>query len=290
MEPNFEKVARAIDYLEAHSQEQPSLARVAGQVGLSEFHFQRMFQRWAGVSPKRFLQVLTLSEAKARLDRSQSLLETSLELGLSGPSRLHDLFLRLESMTPGDYQKQAAGLTLRWGVGQTQLGPALFAATDRGLCSLAFLSTGDETEAVKDLSRRWPRAHLAQDERFVSPYVRGLQERLAGDLDRPLNLLLKGTPLQLRVWEALLRIPEGRVAAYATVAKVAGAPGAARAVGAAVGQNPIAVLIPCHRVIRSTGALSGYRWGAERKASLLGLERARPHSQTASAQTAKMRR
>ena len=272
---DYARVERAIHFIQDHVPEQPSLAQVARDAGLSEFHFQRLFQRWAGVSPKRFLQFLTLEEAKRRLEESRSLLETSFDVGLSGPSRLHDLFLTLERMTPGAYKKGGEGLALRWGVAATPFGPALFAATDRGLCGLSFVGTEGEAGAVDQLRARWPDAGLAHSPSFIRPYADELRARAAGKPGRTLSLILKGTPLQFKVWEALLRIPSGRLAAYSDVARLAGVPRAARAVGAAVGQNPIAYLIPCHRVILSTGAFGGYRWGSARKAAILGVERAR---------------
>ena len=271
---DYARVERAIRYLQAHVHEQPSLAEVAEEIGLSEFHFQRLFQRWAGVSPKRFLQVLTVEEAKGWLATS-SVLVTSHAVGLSGPSRLHDLFLSLEKLTPGEYKSRARGLTLRYGVEETPFGPALFARLDRGLAGVSFLQDGGAQAAVSALQARWPLARLEA----APAAVRGLAEtfcaRLRGDASSPLSLVLKGTELQLKIWEALLRVEPGSVVSYATLAAASGAPGAVRAVSTAVGFNPIAALIPCHRVLRSTGALGGYAWGLPRKAALLGLERTR---------------
>lgn len=272
---DYSRVAQAIRFLAEHAAEQPDLARVAAAVGLSPFHFQRLFQRWAGVSPKRFLQVLTLTEAKRRLAESRSLLEVSHEVGLSGPSRLHDLFLRLERMTPGEFKAQASGLTVRWGVADTPFGPALFACLDRGLCGLSFLGEGGQDTALDDLRHRWPGASLIEDAAAAREYAAALDARLRGGTGKPLGLVLKGTPFQLRTWEALLQVPPGQVIAYRDLAALAGAPEAVRAVGTAVGQNPIACLIPCHRVIQATGALGGYHWGAPRKQVLLAFEQAR---------------
>ena len=270
---DFARVERAIHFIQSRVHQQPSLGEVAAEVGLSEFHFQRLFQRWAGISPKRFLQFLTLEQAKQLLRETRSVLEASLELGLSGPSRLHDLFLTLEQMTPGEYKAGARGMTVRWGVEETPLGPALFAALDRGLCGLSFLMEGGETAAVRDLRHRWQGATLEHVPAAIRVYARALRARLHGEQGQPLSLVLKGTPLQLKVWEALLRIPRGGVVGYGDVAKLAGAPKASRAVGAAVGENPIACLIPCHRVIHSTGAFGAYHWGATKKAALIGMER-----------------
>ena len=272
---DYSRVERALRFLAAHAAEQPSLARVAAEVGLSPFHFQRLFQRWAGVSPKRFLQALTLAEAKRMLAESRSLLDVSHAVGLSGPGRLHDLFLALERMTPGEYKAQAAGLTVRWAVAETRFGPALFAALDRGLCGLGFLEDGDQEGALAEFRARWPEARLLEDPAAIRGHAEALDRRLRGGAGKPLGLVLKGTPLQLRTWEALLRVPPGRVISYRDLAVLAGTPGAVRAVGTAVGQNPIACLIPCHRVIQATGALGQYHWGAARKQALLAFERAR---------------
>ncbi len=272
---DYSKVEQAIRYLDAHAREQPSLEVLAAEVGLSPFHFQRLFQRWAGVSPKRFLQVITLEEAKRLLADSQSLLETSHAVGLSGPSRLHDLFLGLEFMTPGEYKAQAEGLTVYWGVEDTPFGPALFAALDRGLCGLSFLQEEDPEAAFAELRARWPGARLEASPARIRAYAEGLNARLQGHVDQPLSLVLKGTPFQHKTWEARLCGRPWQVVAYQDLAGLAGSPGASRAVGSAIGQNPIACLIPCHRVIQSTGAMGQYHWGAHRKQAMLAYERTR---------------
>jgi len=272
---DFSRVAQAIRYLCAQVQEQPSLAEVSAQVGVSEFHFQRIFQKWAGISPKRFLQYLTLREAKGLLLESRSVLEASLELGLSSPSRLHDLFVTIERMTPGQFKERAEGLTLQWAVAETPFGPALMAALDGRLCGLSFLATAEPAPALAELRGRWPRARFQHDPAALQPFAAALEGRFRAGAPQPLSLLLKGTPFQLRVWEALLRIPEGRVLAYGDLARQLGEPGASRAIGTAIGQNPVGYLIPCHRVIQASGALGAYHWGAERKRAILALERAR---------------
>jgi AraC family transcriptional regulator of adaptative response/methylated-DNA-[protein]-cysteine methyltransferase len=272
---DFSRVAEAIRFLAARVEAQPSLAEVAAQAGVSEFHFQRIFQKWAGVSPKRFLQFLTLQEAKGLLRESRSVLEASLALGLSSPSRLHDLFITLEHMTPGQYKARAEGLTLRWAVAATAFGPALLAVLEDKLCGVAFLDRDDPNPALAELRARWPGARFQADPAGLRPFAAALAGRIQGGDRTPLALALKGTPFQLQVWEALLRIPEGRVLAYGDLARQLGAPGAGRAVGTAIGQNPIAYLIPCHRVIQATGALGDYHWGADRKRAMLALERAR---------------
>ncbi|HXC16404.1 MAG TPA: methylated-DNA--[protein]-cysteine S-methyltransferase [Holophagaceae bacterium] len=272
---DYTKVEQAIQFIGSRVQEQPGLAEVAEEVGLSEFHFQRLFQRWAGVSPKRFLQFLTLEEAKKALADSRSVLEASYAAGLSGPGRLHDLFISLERMTPGEYKAQAAGLRIHWGVEDTPFGPALFAALDRGLCGLSFLLDDGPEGAFEELRARWPGAKLEASPTYIRPYAQSFNARVEGRTREPLSLVLKGTPFQLKTWEALLRIPEGRVAAYQDLAKLAGEPGAIRAAASAVGRNPIACLIPCHRVIQSTGAFGQYHWGSPRKQAMLAFERAR---------------
>lgn len=271
---DYAKIEKAIHFLERHAFEKPSLAVVAAEVGLSEFHFQRLFQRWAGVSPKRFLQFLTLQEAKRLLRDSRSLLDTSLTLGLSGTGRLHDLFLSLERMTPGEYKAQATGLCVRWGVADTPFGQALFAGLDQGLCGVDFLLEGGTEGALERLRARWPGARLEAAPSLAQHYAKALLARLEGHPE-PLGLVLKGTPFQLQIWEALLRIPEGKALAYGDVASLAGAVGSGRAVGTAVARNALAVVIPCHRVIQSTGAFGDYRWGGARKQALLAFEQSR---------------
>jgi AraC family transcriptional regulator of adaptative response/methylated-DNA-[protein]-cysteine methyltransferase len=272
---DFSRVAEAIRFLAERARQQPSLAELAQRAGLSEFHFQRLFQRWAGVSPKRFLQFLTLQEARPLLLESRSLLEASLELGLSSPSRLHDLFLTLEHMTPGQFKERARGLTLAWSTLATPFGLALLAALDGRLCALSFLDEGGEAAALDGLRQRWPEAGFRRDPEGLAPLAQELGSRFQGGPAGPLSLLLKGTPFQLQVWEALLRIPEGRVLAYGDLARGLGDPGAGRAVGGAVGRNPVAFLIPCHRVIQASGALGEYHWGAQRKRAILAWERGR---------------
>jgi len=208
---DYARVERAIHYIQSRVDEQPALAEVAAHVGLSEFHFQRLFQRWAGISPKRFLQFLTLQEAKELLAQSRSVLDASLQLGLSSPSRLHDLFLSLEQMTPGEYRSAARGLSIAWAVEETPLGPALFAAVERGLCGFSFVVDGDEAAALQELHSRWAGATLRHLPAAIQPYAQALRERLRGDAYRPLGLVLKGTVMQPRVWAALPRIPPGQI-------------------------------------------------------------------------------
>ena len=272
---DYSRVEAAIRYLEAHSAGQPGLAEVAEHAGLSEFHFQRLFKRWAGVSPKDFLQCLTLQRAKALLGESRSLLEASLELGLSGPSRLHDLFLKVEAMTPGEFKLGGQGLAIRWGAHATPFGEALFAVTDRGLCGLAFLGEDSLDAEIQRLRDRWPEAELREDPARTAPVAAEVAARMQGGPRQPLSLVLRGSPFQVKLWEALLAIPEGSATTYQGLAGLIGAPRASRAVGTALGLNPIGYLIPCHRVIRASGAVGEYRWGHVRKQALLGVEGAR---------------
>jgi AraC family transcriptional regulator of adaptative response/methylated-DNA-[protein]-cysteine methyltransferase len=274
---DFARIARAIVYLEAHAAEQPGLARVAAHLGLSEFHFQRLFHRWAGVSPKSFLQLLTLNHAKRLLAGSASVLEASIEAGLSGPGRLHDLFVGLDAMTPGEFKAQAATLEIGWGVHPTPYGSALIATTARGVCGFSFLADeASDARALAELHARWPGATLRHDLARTAAVAAEVSARMAGQpAGKPLALLLAGTPFQTQVWRALLAIPEGMVCSYGQLARLAGYPGASRAVGAALGANPIGYLIPCHRVVRASGAAGDYRWGTARKRVLLATEQVR---------------
>ncbi|MEN7430772.1 methylated-DNA--[protein]-cysteine S-methyltransferase [Chromobacterium sp. TRC.1.1.SA] len=278
---DYARVRDAIRYLVAHAGEQPQLADVAAALYLSESRLQRLFSRWAGVSPKRFIQQLTCEAAKARLAAGAPLLPLSHELGLSGSSRLHDLFVTLEAMTPGEYQQGGAGLDIVWSVEPSRFGPALLAQTARGVCALQFLADDDEAEAW--LRAQWPRAALCH----VPGQGRALCERLFDPLSEadgsPLALRVQGSNFQIQVWRALLAVPYGGLLSYGQLAEKMGRPGAARAVGNAVGANPVAWLIPCHRVIRAEGALGGYRWGEARKLDLIGWESARLSREEATA-------
>jgi AraC family transcriptional regulator of adaptative response/methylated-DNA-[protein]-cysteine methyltransferase len=278
---DYHTVARAIRFLREGYRSQPSLEEIASHVGLSPFHFQRLFTRWAGVSPKRFLQFLTVESAKERLRASAPVLQAAFATGLSGPARLHDLFISTTAVTPGEFKAGGTDLEIHHGVAETPFGPALFGTTHRGLCHLTFLGEGREegSVALKVLAEAWPEASLIQDNRGASGLADaiflGRQKPSAdsfGTRDRPLSLLLKGTNFQIQVWEALLRVPPGALTTYGRLAQTLNRPGAARAVGTAVGRNAIAYLIPCHRVIREEGTLGGYRWGPVRKEAILGWE------------------
>lgn len=271
---DYRRIERAIRFLAEDFQSQPSLDEVATRVGLSSFHFQRLFRRWAGVSPKRFVQYLTAEHAKTLLQRSSSVLDAAWGAGLSGPGRLHDLVVAVEAVTPGELKQGGQGLEIRYGCHPTPFGECLVAVTPRGVCALSFVGEDGRVAARRELQRAWPRATLLEDGAASAPVVMAVFAR-KGEGERGLRLLLKGTNLQLKVWSALLRLPEGTAVTYADVARAVGAPRAARAVGTALGHNPVGVLIPCHRVLRSTGAFGGYRWGETRKRALLAWEAAR---------------
>ncbi len=266
----YELMAAALDYLDERRAEHPSLEEVAAAIGLSPSHFQRVFSRWVGVSPKRYLQYLTLDHAKRRLAEHQSLLETAYDAGLSGPSRLHDLFLRWEGMTPGAYAKRGAGLTLRYGWFESPFGPTLAVGTELGLSGLAFAAETGPEAALADMAARWPEAEMVAAPEALRGWV---EAAFAGRGE--VALAPMGGPFQIKVWEALLRIPAGQVTTYSRIAEAIGHPRAVRAVGTAVGRNPISYLIPCHRAIRRDGALGGYHWGLKVKRALLAFEAAR---------------
>jgi AraC family transcriptional regulator of adaptative response/methylated-DNA-[protein]-cysteine methyltransferase len=273
---DYMRIAAAIRYIEAHRDNQPSLDAVAAHLHLSPWHFQRLFARWAGISPKRFVQYLTVDHARALLARTTNVLDASLESGLSGPGRLHDLFVHVEAVTPGEYKSGGQGLTIRYGVHASPFGLCQLAITERGICGLSFLEEdgGETARALALLRAQWPAATLLRDQPATA---RVMVQVFAVDPlanPQPVHLLLKGTNFQLKVWEALLRIPPGSVTTYENVAQDIQQPTAARAVGSAVGANAIAYLIPCHRVIRKSGLVEGYRWGTVRKKAILGWEAA----------------
>jgi AraC family transcriptional regulator, regulatory protein of adaptative response / methylated-DNA-[protein]-cysteine methyltransferase len=260
----YQRIEKVIRYVDARREEQPRLEELARVAGLSPFHFHRLFRRWAGVTPKSFLRFVTAQDAKALL-RGGDVLGAALETGLSGPGRLHDLMVTVEAVTPGQWKKGGAGLVIRHGFHDTPLGEALFGVTERGLCHLAFVE--DRRAALARLRKLWPKAELRESCGGTAGVAKAAFSRRG-----KVKLLLGGTPFQLKVWEALLRIPAGRAVRYGDVARAIGHPSATRAVGTAVGANPIACLIPCHRVLQSTGAFGGYRWGPARKRLLLASE------------------
>lgn len=269
-------IAAAIDYLVRNYADQPSLDDVARLSGISPHHFQRTFKTWTGVSPKRFLQYVTLGHAKKLLDDPTNLLDTAYGLGLSGPGRLHDLFVACEAVTPGEYKLRGQGLTIRYSIHDSPFGRVLIGVTERGICWLSFVSDGDETSAVGDVTKEWPNADLVEDAASTtSPAEKAFDFALGRNPNaKPPELLITGTNFQIKVWEALMRIPRGGVVSYQDIAKAIGNPKSVRAVGGAVGKNPIAMLIPCHRVILKSGVLHNYRWGVERKRAILAFEQA----------------
>ncbi len=270
---DYARIEAAILYLEAHFREQPTLDEVAGAAGLSPHHFQRLFRRWAGISPKRFGQFLTLDYARAQLEASASVLDAAYDAGLSGPSRLHDLFVTYEAMSPGAFKQGGADVDIAWGVHPSPFGPCFVGLTGRGICALGF-ADGEGRAVRAEFARRWPAARFREDADATAAVAARIFGGQPGG-NEPLRLLACGTNFQLKVWEALLRIPPGRVTSYQALALALGLPRSARAVGGAVAANPISYLIPCHRVIRRTGRFSNYEWGPARKRVMLGWEAAR---------------
>ncbi len=266
---HFGVMRRAIELIDAGG-EGMTLDRLASEMGMSPTHFQRIFSAWVGVSPKRYQQYLTLGHAKALLDNRCTLLEAADEAGLSGTGRLHDLFLRWEAMSPGDFARKGAGLTVHWGWFDSPFGPALVMGTDRGICGIGFAPLTGDAAVMADLTARWPKADFVQSPERLRPWV----EAAFGAKGRtPLYLI--GAPFQIKVWEALLTIPPGHVTTYSQIAQAIGHPKAVRAVGTAVGCNPISLLIPCHRALRKSGGLGGYHWGLPVKRCMLAWESAR---------------
>jgi len=268
---DYLRIEQAITYLENHYKDQPSLEEVAANIGLSEYHFQRLFTRWAGVSPKRFLQFLTKEGAKELLNRSENLLDTTHQVGLSSLGRLHDLFVSTEAVSPGEYKSRGEGVTIRYGIHLTPFGKCLIGLTDRGICHLGFVQSS-EGDAIDNLIADWKEARMIEDYRSTASLVGPIFDLRYNTRIKPLTLHLRGTNFQLKVWEALLAIPAGSVTTYEGIASRIGKPNAVRAVGTAVGHNPIAVLIPCHRVIRKVGEFGNYRYGELRKKALLARE------------------
>lgn len=278
MEESYQRVARVIRYLDAHHAAQPDLAALAAQAGLSPFHFHRLFHAWAGVTPKDFLQCLTVAHAKALLQRGASVLDAALDAGLSGAGRLHDLCVTLEAATPGELKTRGAGQRIIYGRAASPFGDCLIAATARGVCHLEFVEPGAEAQVPGTLRAQWPAAQYTRDDERATALLAPVFRRAPHAGSTPLQAYVTGTAFQLRVWRALLRVPPGTLVTYKAIAAAAGAPRSARAVGNAVGSNPLAFLIPCHRVIRDTGIVGGYRWGATRKRAMLAWESAQPRA------------
>lgn len=266
---HYSVIARALREIDAGG---PALTldELAARTGLSTAHFQRVFTQWVGVSPKRYQQYLTLDHARRLLAERFTVLETSLATGLSGGGRLHDLFLRWEAMSPGDYAKGGAGLVIRWGWFDTPFGRTIAMGTERGICGMGFAAEMGEAEAFEDLRRRWPNADYVEDAGLLAPWVAAA---FGAGGETPVYLI--GAPFQIKVWEALLHVPTGHVTSYSQLAGAVGHPKAVRAVGTAVGRNPVSFLIPCHRALRKSGELGGYHWGLPVKRAILAWEAAR---------------
>ncbi len=278
-EPDFESspqdydhVRRIIAFISREWRGQPSLEVIAEHVGLSTTHVHHLFRRWAGLTPKAFLQAITLDNARAMLADSASILETAYEVGLSGPGRLHDLFVTHEAMSPGEFKSGGEGLVMRYGFHPSPFGEAIVVATGRGLAGLGFVDDGDREAALADMRRRWRNASFTRDDEATRTLALRVFAREAWRPEEPLTVVLIGTDFEVRVWRTLLRIPFGRAATYSDIAEHIGRPKAARAVGAAVGRNPVSFVVPCHRVLGRSGALTGYHWGVTRKQAMLGWE------------------
>jgi AraC family transcriptional regulator of adaptative response/methylated-DNA-[protein]-cysteine methyltransferase len=272
---DYDTVRRAIAFLSANWTDQPDLAALADHLGLSPAHCQRLFKRWCGLSPKEFVQAITIDHARQMLDGSASLLDCALDLGLSGPGRLHDLFVDHVAMTPGEYKRGGAGLEIVYGIHPSPFGEALVMATPRGIAGIAFVNEDagqSREEALADMTRRWPAATYRHAPEKTAPLAAHVFDPAGWVPDRPVRLVMIGTDFEVRVWQTLLRIPMGRAVSYADIARHLGKPTAARAVGSAVGRNPLSFVVPCHRVLRGDGQLGGYHWGLTRKRALIGWE------------------
>jgi AraC family transcriptional regulator, regulatory protein of adaptative response / methylated-DNA-[protein]-cysteine methyltransferase len=269
---DYSTVREIIAHLSDNWRDQPSLDDLAQKMRMSPEHLQRLFTRWAGLSPKAFVQAITLDHAKAMLKDEASVLDTALDVGLSGPGRLHDLFVTHEGMPPGAYKAKGEGLTISYGFHPSPFGLALVMITPFGLCGLAFADEGEEVKALSDMTSRWTRAHFVEDSAKTAPAAAQIFAQPNFKPDQPLRVTFIGTDFEIRVWETLLKIPVGKATTYSTIADHIGSPKAARAVGAAVGKNPISFVVPCHRVLGKSGALTGYHWGLTRKRAILVWE------------------
>lgn len=272
---DYHLVEKAIDYIESHYEEQPALVDIAASVNLSEFHFQRLFSRWVGISPKRFLQYLTKEYAKKLLDESKNLLDVTFDTGLSSPGRLHDLFIHCEAVTPGEYKKKGKGLEITYGFTFSPFGTCMIAHTHRGICALKFVKEQGRNALSQQLGKEWPKAVLIRDDSRVQDLAQSVFPFDLQPAQTPLHLYIKGTNFQIKVWEALTRIPFGKTVSYQDIARHIGHPNSNRAVGTAIGKNPIPFLIPCHRVIKKMGAFGNYGEGKSRKKALIGWEAAK---------------
>ena len=271
---DYMRIERAINYIEQNFKQQPSLDQMARSVHLSRFHFNRVFKRWAGISPNRFLQFLTLDHTKKQLTASRSLLSTALSAGLSGPSRLHDLFVTFEAMTPGQFKQRGEGLQIAYGFSHCPFGEVMIATTQRGICRISFLEKENRSQIINQLCSNWPKAEFTENQNHIHAITHQIFGKQNADTSRSLHLHVKGTNFQVNVWQALLAIPSGQLVSYQDIATGLGKPKAVRAVASAVTVNPVAYLIPCHRVIAKTGKIHKYRWGATRKKAMIAWEAA----------------
>jgi AraC family transcriptional regulator of adaptative response/methylated-DNA-[protein]-cysteine methyltransferase len=271
---DYERIEKSIKFLESNFPSQPGLKEVADHIGLSEFHFQRLFSRWVGISPKRFLQFLTKEYAKRLLENHDNLLDVTYEAGLTSPSRLHDLFVTCEAVTPGEYKSKGEGLVIKYGFHSSPFGECLLATTERGICGFFFVKNRDRKDPLTELRFFWKQADIVEDPDASRELIDRIFNQSFADAGAPLHLILNGTNFQIKVWEALIKIPFGAVVSYEDVAIQVGIPGATRAVGSAVGKNPISFIIPCHRVIRKTADFGNYGGGTARKKAILGWEAA----------------
>ena len=269
---DYDMVKHTLAFISENWRDQPSLDTLADQAGLSPTHLQRLFTRWAGLSPKAFLQAVTLDHARGLLRDSASILDASYELGLSGPGRLHDLFVTHEGMSPGIYKAHGRGLNIQYGFHDCPFGRALILITSEGLAGLAFADHGKEKSALADMTARWPEATYVENQQATASYAKRIFESERWKPDQPLKIVFIGTDFEIRVWETILRIPFGKASTYSDIACHIGKPKAARAVGSAVGKNPISFVVPCHRVLEKSGGLGGYHWGLTRKRAILGWE------------------
>lgn len=272
---DYAHIRRAIAFLSTHWEEQPSLDQLAAHLGMSPAHAQKLFTRWCGLSPKEFLQAITIDHARGLLTGAASVLDAAHEVGLSGGGRLHDLFVDHEAMTPGDFKRRGEGLDIAFGFHPSPFGEALLLATERGLAGLAFVNEDKgqtRAEALADMTERWPAARYIEDAARTAAHARRIFDPAQWRAETPVRLVLIGTDFEVRVWETLLKIPMGRAVSYSDIARHLGKPSASRAVGSAVGRNPISFVVPCHRVLRGDGNLGGYHWGLTRKKALIGWE------------------
>lgn len=265
---NYERIKSSMEYIVANANKQPKIEDIAKHVHLSEFHFQRIFKEWAGVSPKKFLQFITLNELKKNIESSSNLAELSETVGLSSPSRIYDLFVNIESITPNEYKTKGKGIDISYGIHNTTFGACLIANTSRGICTLEFIDK-DASLAIQLFKEKWLNASIQEDTATTAPLINSI----FGNDKKTVKALFYGTQFQIKVWEALIKIPYGKLTSYSSIAQLIGKPKASRAVGSAIGKNNLAILIPCHRVIQQLGGLGGYKWGEERKLSIIGYEK-----------------